>query len=115
MKPHPQPVRTPGKRHLARPYVYKCNRCKTRNSFIKPLEWYIRPKMCRHCKWLNFHVDSEAMRRRRARPCTCAGCHYPHRRGSSVCFENPLYGVQRWADDGGNTWYVDGQESDVPF
>jgi len=91
----------------ARKYKYKCNKCMVRNSFIHKLEWYIHGKKCRNCGHTKFHVDRYEMRKGRIPPCTCFGCHYPHRKGSSVCFDNPYYGIDRCRVCGGGT-AVDG-------
>ena len=85
----------------AKRYKYRCNRCRTRNSFVKKLEHYLRPRRCRCCGHDRFYVDRERMRRRYEHPCKCDGCHYPHRPGSSVCFDNPYYGIDRFEAEGG--------------
>ena len=71
-------------------YVYRCSKCRTRNTFRHALEWYIRPKRCRCCGHKAFYVDKERVRRK---PCYCEGYHYPHRPGTTFCVVNPQYQV----------------------
>lgn len=70
----------------AKRYKYRCSRCRTRNSFIKPLGVYLRPRKCRSCGYTTFYVDKERIHRP---VCYCTGTHYPHRPGSSACLEHP--------------------------
>jgi DNA-directed RNA polymerase subunit RPC12/RpoP len=70
-------------------YIYRCSRCRTRNSFKQPLEDYRRAKKCRACGYTKFYWDKE--RNRKADFCTCNGYHFNHRRGSKFCWANPQY------------------------
>ena len=68
---------------------YRCSRCRTRNTFAKRLEEYVREKKCHSCGHTKFYWDKERNKRRHA--CNCGGCHYPHRPGSCVCEDHPEY------------------------
>ena len=67
-------------------HIYRCSRCRTRNTFRKALGSYVKPKACRHCGHTRFYVDKERINRK---ACHCGGYHYPHRPGSPCCEHNP--------------------------
>lgn len=68
------------------PYVYRCNACRTRNTFLKPWRAYVWGRVCRHCQHTRFYVDKERTHRV---PCRCGGYHYPHRLGGGACDHSP--------------------------
>ena len=70
-------------------HVYRCNRCRTRNSFLKAVGAYVRKvPQCRHCRHTRFYIDKERI----SRPvCRCGGYHYVHRPRSPCCHLNPNY------------------------
>ena len=76
---------------MARHY-YRCNKCRTRNTFSHPVDWYKRPRQCRCCGHGRFYVDKERVARK---PCYCDGGllvnsgSIPHRPGSKCCVLNP--------------------------
>ena len=72
-------------------WAYRCNRCRTRNTFRKKLEEYVRPKKCKECGHDRFYYDRE--RNHRSDYCSCEGYHWTHRRGTTYCIHNPLYQV----------------------
>jgi hypothetical protein len=59
--------------------------------FLHAIEWYIRPKACKHCGYKRFYLDKERTRKRVT--CVCEGYHYPHRPGSMFCVTHPDYQV----------------------
>lgn len=63
-------------------HIYRCSRCRTRNTFKKALADYARPKHCRHCNHAHFYVDKERLNRK---PCVCGGYHFVHRPGGGAC------------------------------
>lgn len=79
-------------------YVYRCNRCRTRNTFREPLWRFVEPKKCRNCSHTSFYLDKERMRRV---PCYCDGGLFgrtgsvPHRPGSPCCVQNPMHPLHR--------------------
>lgn len=77
-------------------HIYRCNRCRTRNTFRRALATYVRPKRCRHCAHDRFYVDKERVRRR---PCHCSGYHFAHRPGSRCCEHHPLHPFYRSGDE----------------
>lgn len=68
-------------------FAYRCMRCRTRNTFKKPLEDYVRLKKCKRCSWWRFYLDRA--RQYRTDYCDCAGYHYRHRIGSPFCQHHP--------------------------
>lgn len=70
-------------------YKYRCSRCRTRNTFVRPLKDYIRTKKCRSCGYDRFYWDKEHNGRREL--CTCDNYHYTHRKGSRMCEHNPWH------------------------
>lgn len=68
-------------------HVYRCMKCRTRNTFGKPPHMYARGRWCRHCTHTTFYPDKE----RQNRPvCRCGGYHFNHRPGSPCCNQHPL-------------------------
>lgn len=84
-------------------YVYRCSKCRTRNTFRNYLEWYIRVPACRNCGHTKFYVDRERQERR---ACRCDGGligrngPIPHRPGSPCCVLNPMHPYHRAAREG---------------
>lgn len=79
-------------------FVYRCNRCRTRNTFPRPVEDYVRPRTCRDCGHTRFYTDWERTLRV---PCRCGGYHWgPHRKGSPLCEDNPNWQVNRARQQG---------------
>jgi hypothetical protein len=70
-------------------FYYRCMKCRTRNTFKRPLEHYKRQKKCRACDHWRFYVDKE--RQHRTDYCQCEGYHFSHRKGSPYCTANPNY------------------------
>lgn len=85
-------------------YVYRCSRCRTRNTFNRPVTQYIRPRRCRDCGYAKFYVDRERVTRK---PCRCHGGllgrtgSIPHRPGSAGCIHNPFGEAYRMKRDAG--------------
>ncbi len=68
-------------------HVYRCNSCRTRNTFHKAIGAYVRKiPSCRHCGHTRFYVDKERINRK---VCKCGGYHYHHRPRSGCCHQNP--------------------------
>jgi DNA-directed RNA polymerase subunit RPC12/RpoP len=67
-------------------HIYRCSKCRTRNTFRRALASYVRGKRCRHCGHAGFYVDRERMNRI---GCQCGGYHFPHRPGSPCCDHHP--------------------------
>lgn len=83
---------------MARHY-YRCNRCRTRNTFDQAVDWYDKAPECRSCGHTRFYVDKERVRRK---PCKCDGGllsrkngSVPHRPGSPCCVLNPWHEYHR--------------------
>lgn len=74
-------------------HVYRCSRCRTRNTFARAVGSYIRPRHCRDCGYTRFYVDRERI----MRPvCRCNAYHWPaHRPGSPMCEKNPRVDANR--------------------
>jgi Zn ribbon nucleic-acid-binding protein len=70
-------------------YAYRCSKCRTRNTFARRLEDYIRTKVCKSCGHKRFYWDKERNKRRDY--CTCEGYHFKHRIRSLFCVHNPNY------------------------
>lgn len=70
-------------------FYYRCMKCRTRNTFRRPVEQYVRVRKCRSCTHVAFYVDKE--RQHRTDYCQCSGYHYRHRKGSPYCQTNPRY------------------------
>lgn len=89
---------TLGMESLAVSYSYRCNKCRTRNTFRQPLEHYVRPRKCKCCGHRRFYFDKE---RNRRQPCRCDGGllgrsgSIPHRPGSPCCVLNPMHPYHR--------------------
>ena len=67
-------------------------KCRGRNVFRHPVEWYIRAKKCQHCGHGRFYLDRA--RQYRDDYCSCSeNYHYTHRKGSTYCIHNPNYEV----------------------
>lgn len=87
-------------------FVYRCNKCRTRNTFKRAVSnWtpirgaarmlrkevdrllrQIGGKRCRNCGHTSFYVDKERINRE---SCNCSGYHWAHRPGSQCCEKNP--------------------------
>ncbi len=67
----------------------RCNRGRTRNTFWKKLEWYVKPRKCKVCGHTRFYWDKERNKRRAG--CGCGGYWFPHRPGSRFCYLNPKH------------------------
>jgi DNA-directed RNA polymerase subunit RPC12/RpoP len=78
-------------------WIYRCSRCRTRNTFRRAVHDYIIKRKCRHCGHRRFYVDKERVRRK---PCKCAGYHHPHRMFSKFCDHRPESIVHRAAREG---------------
>jgi hypothetical protein len=78
-------------------FNYRCMKCRGRNRFHKPVEWYVRPRKCRHCGHGRFYVALDRL----GRPtCRCDGLigrtgPIPHRPGSPGCVTNPMHQYHR--------------------
>lgn len=99
-------------------HIYRCSRCRTRNTWPRALATYVRGRRCRHCAYTRFYVDKERVRRK---PCNCAGYHFAHRLGSRCCDAHPLHPFYRSGDEdvlvdllfeGKGKSYADGR---IPF
>jgi len=73
-------------------FIYRCSKCRTRNTFRHAVDWYKRRRKCRCCGHSGFYVDRERARRE---ACNCSGYHFPHRPGSPCCDSNPETDVNR--------------------
>ncbi len=71
-------------------HIYRCMRCRTRNTFSKPVAAFVRGRSCRHCANRTFYVDKERMGRV---GCTCGGYYFPHRPGSGACVTSKTHAV----------------------
>lgn len=78
---------------------HRCSResCKLRVTFSKHWENFIRPKKCCGCGGTRFRVDKWAMKASKKNKCNCGGYHFPHRKGSKYCYENPQ-AEKHWTD-----------------
>jgi DNA-directed RNA polymerase subunit RPC12/RpoP len=77
-------------------FIYRCSRCRTRNSFKRQLE-QLGLERCRSCGHTSFYVDKERQRRK---PCLCGGYHFKHRPGSKCCEMNVMHPYHRAAREG---------------
>lgn len=79
--------------------VYRCSRCRTRNSFNHSVAWYKRPRKCRDCGHAHFYPDRERMARK---SCDCLGAYFwgKHRWGAAYCENNPDWEYNRAIRDG---------------
>jgi hypothetical protein len=102
--------------------VYRCSKCRTRNTFRHAVSWYKVKRKCRGCGHKHFYLDKERTYRA---SCRCAGAYFwgPHRIGSQYCESNPMHEVHRakrdGADDGEIAWLGLGLKphagDDIPF
>lgn len=69
-------------------HIYRCSKCRTRNTFRHAVEWYTVKRKCRDCGHKHFYVDKERVYRV---PCRCAGAYFwgAHRLGSLHCIHHP--------------------------
>ena len=72
--------------------VYRCNRCRCRNTFRRALFTYVIARKCRDCGHTRFYVDKERVTRK---PCYCGGYHHAHRPGSRCCELHPRCDINR--------------------
>lgn len=86
-------------------HIYRCNACRTRNTWPKALADYVRGRTCRNCGNGKFYPDRERMNRK---GCGCIGYHFPHRRGSGCCDHNPRARENRMKREGSG-------EQECPF
>lgn len=88
-------------------HIYRCSRCRTRNTFKHSLQWYRRKRKCRDCGYDRFYLDLERIHRV---PCRCAGAYFwgPHRKGSALCDQHPEgeanRAVRAGEDEGAVAW-----------
>lgn len=70
-------------------HIYRCSRCRTRNTFKHAVGWYLIKRKCRDCGYQKFYVDKERVHRV---ACRCPGAYFwgPHRWGSQYCEHNPM-------------------------
>lgn len=66
---------------------YRCMLCRTRNTFVRKIETYVRPKKCKSCGHTRFYIDRWRLHRNDY--CRCEGYHYTHRKGSTFCIHHP--------------------------
>ena len=78
-------------------FIYRCSKCRTRNTWPRALATYKRGRKCRHCGYTKFYVDRERIERK---PCHCVGYHHAHRPGSRRCDQHPLHPYWRSGDEG---------------
>lgn len=76
-------------------HIYRCSRCRTRNTWPRALGTYVRGRRCRHCGHDRFYPDRERVTRK---PCNCSGYHHAHRPGSRRCDHNHLHPYYRTLD-----------------
>lgn len=68
----------------------RCTKCGTRRTLHKQFKYYVRPPTCKKCGHRRFYLDRWMLRRGREQKCNCTGYHFPHRKASKWCYENPL-------------------------
>lgn len=73
-------------------HIYRCSRCRTRNTFRRAIGDYVRQRKCRDCGHGHFYIDRERVNRK---PCHCSGYHYAHRPGSRCCESHPQVDAHR--------------------
>jgi len=73
-------------------HIYRCSCCRTRNTFSRAVETFVRGKRCRHCGYKRFYVDKARINRP---VCRCVGYHHSHRPGSKCCELHPYHLVHR--------------------
>lgn len=78
-------------------HIYRCSRCRTRNTWPRALATYVRGRRCKHCQYDRFYVDKERTTRK---ACRCSGYHFAHRPGSRCCDAHPLHPFYRSRDEG---------------
>lgn len=103
-------------------YIYRCNRCRTRNTFKHSVGWYKIQRKCRDCAHTKFYLDKERTYRK---SCTCPGAYFwgTHRLGSQFCEKNSNHIYHRAIRDGADAadlaWEGVGlktaEGSDCPF
>ena len=79
--------------------IYRCMSCRTRNTFKKPVEDYVRGRKCWHCGHGRFYVDKERLQRP---VCRCGEYHFVHRPGSGACLQGTktkIYAARRYGDE----------------
>lgn len=85
-------------------YIYRCNKCKARNTFKRPVEKYVIKRKCKNCLHTGFYLDRARINRV---PCRCHGGllgrtgSIPHRKGSAGCIHNPFGEAYRLKRDAG--------------
>lgn len=68
----------------------RCTKCQTRKTLHKPFRYYVRPPKCPKCGNKKWYLYRWMLRRGREQKCNCTGYHFPHRKGSKWCWENPM-------------------------
>lgn len=105
-------------------YIYRCSRCRTRNTFHHSVGWYKIKRECRDCAYTKFYPDKERI----YRPvCRCMGAYFwgVHRVGAAYCEKNQNFEYNRAVRDGADAadlaWAglclktVEVEGDDVPF
>lgn len=67
----------------------RCTKCDKRKTLHKRPQHYVRPPKCPRCGNRRWTLDKWMLRRGRLQKCNCTGYHFPHRKGSKWCYENP--------------------------
>lgn len=80
-------------------HIYRCSKCRTRNTFKHSVGWYTVPRKCRDCGYTKFYVDKERVYRS---VCGCTGAYFwgKHRIGAAYCQQNPMWEYNRAVRDG---------------
>lgn len=78
-------------KRLKRALPHRCRACWARRTLSMMVSEYVRPPKCRKCgaTKMFFCKDRVASRHGRKLKCNCGGYHFPHRKGSKHCHENP--------------------------
>ncbi|CAN0298503.1 unnamed protein product, partial [Chrysoparadoxa australica] len=69
-------------------WPYRCSRdgCRQRVTLRRPIERYVRKKVCAACGKDSLRLDRWKQADHRRSRCHCAGWWFPHRRGSLQCW-----------------------------
>lgn len=71
-------------------YPCRCRACWSRRTLKKPLRLYVRPPKCLVCGARKMFLCKDRLpSKNRKKTCYCTGYHFPHRKGSKWCHENP--------------------------
>lgn len=64
--------------------------CRTRKTFAKRWDEYVRPPKCPTCGRVQWAIPADMHRNYKWRKvCRCGGLDYPHRWGSKGCYDHP--------------------------